>query len=227
MNPLKSKNLSALHLYIRSLSAVCLKGHLAYYFTLNKYGGIRESIFARKMLSNRLRKDWQIENEQVLKSKLSWLLNEGRRQEFNETRYHLLALSELDRNDYLKTLPQKSKDTSKIRIVNTFMRTLPTGGIAAFDFAQYIYLCRVGNTLRYLTNQEAQKRMINVARLIQQSYSGWNEYVTAYAAGSQFAAADTSSYVRNNNAFIIKLFAAEDSPLRKVDWHMDLDTFGK
>ena len=36
MNPLKSKNLSSLHLFMRSLSAVCLKGHLAYYFTLQQ-----------------------------------------------------------------------------------------------------------------------------------------------------------------------------------------------
>ncbi|UKS26652.1 DUF1266 domain-containing protein [Paenibacillus sp. HWE-109] len=210
-------------LYMRALTAVCLKGRLAYYFTMYKYGFLRDSILAKKRLTNRLSEEWQIHNAQGLKSKLGWLLQEGNRQSYLDIRHRLSALSETDRMDYVQSLPKKQKETIRISIVNYYCRKLPEDGIAAYDYAQYLYLCRVGITLRYLTKQEGLNRMQHVAQLIQQSYSGWEEYVAAYVAGSQFDAAETSpTYVQTNQALIKKWFAAKNSPFRQLEWQMDL-----
>ena len=223
MDTLISKESRTLKFYMRALAAVCLKGNLAYYYTLYAQGGVREGFLGRRMTANRLKEKWGITNAQTLKHNLGWLLEGGSRQEFNEICYLLSALSESDRVAYIDSFPKEHDQHAKLFIANYYMRRLPVDGIAAFDYAWYIYLCQVGRTLRYLSEKEARQRMIQVAQRIQQSYSGWNEYIAAYVAGSQFIAKDTSfSFVKMNHSYITKLFTAENSPFRKVDWDIDL-----
>ncbi|NEW09903.1 DUF1266 domain-containing protein [Paenibacillus sp. SYP-B3998] len=228
MSTLRGKELKKLKLYMRSLSAVCLKGNLAYYFTLYAYGGLREKFVGRRLITSTLEEGWRIGDAQSLKHNLGWLLEGGSRHEFNKMRYLLSALSDADRVKYIESQSKENESYAKLCIVNYYMNKLPADGIAAFDYAWYIYLCRAGRTLGYLSEHESQQRMIYVAQRIQQSYSGWNEYIAAYVCGGQFVAKDnTFAFAKKNEAYLTKLFAAERSPLRQLDWDMQLPTLSR
>lgn len=58
---------------------------------------------------------------------------------------------------------------------------------------------------------------------IQKSYSGWEDYVTAYAAGAQFHVLDTEfNFIKRNSKFFEKYFLFYDSPVNRIEWDIEL-----
>lgn len=238
MNNKKYNNLNSSQLFILSLSSICLDDNLYYHSTLY---GCRKTPLEKRKLSEKLKTSWQINNYVDLKNTLAWLLEQGYRQDFNKIRYLLSALSELDRNNYLKSLKDlkisselntneyKNFHTedhinySKSLIVNYHMKRLPLHGISAYDYACYCYLCRTASMVGYISDVEAWSLMKNIAKVVQKSYSSWNEYITAYAVGYQFKITDiTFNYAKQNIDFITKLFVSPKSTIPKSLWDIHL-----
>lgn len=208
-------------LYLQALSSPCMDDQLAYYFTLHEFGKIKTEIgkkFYKKL------KELNIYNDHALKYKLAWLMNEGNRTEFKKMQSYLSALSEQNRKSFLLSLSRENDDHSKWLIVNYYLKKLSGDGIAAFDYAWYIYLCRAGVAAGFMDKKEAQSFMMKAAKLAQQSYSGWESYITAYVCGSQFVSSDeTFDFPKQNHAYFSKLFAARRSPIRQIDWKIPFE----
>jgi hypothetical protein len=58
--------------------------------------------------------------------------------------------------------------------------------ITAWDFGRYINLCRSGFNAGLLSQSEAWDRIVPAARLLQASYSSWDEYAADYLIGRNF-----------------------------------------
>ena len=208
-------------LFYQALSSPCMDDQLAYYFTLHEFGKIKTE-FRKKFIYKKLKK-LNIYNDHALKYKLSWLMNEGHRTEFKKMHSYLSALPEPNRKSFLQSLSKENGDYSKWNIVNYYLKKLPADGIAAFDYAWYIYLCRTGVAVGFIDNLEAERFMTKAARLAQQSYSGWESYFIAYVCGSQFASSNAAfDFTQKNHAYHSKLFAARRSPIHQIDWNIQL-----
>jgi hypothetical protein len=112
----------------------------------------------------------------------------GHRATFWTLRHMLL---EAKMENYFKVITEASAgDDASARkfIVATHLaplrnQTLP---ITAWDFGRYINLCRWGVDAGWITEQEAWSRILPAARLLQASYSSWDEFAADYLLGRNF-----------------------------------------
>lgn len=204
-------------LYLRALSSVCFSKSGAYYYAL-----YHENLSRRKCLF--LLKEQQITDKFALIDTIKWLLSEGKRKEFNRLRHFLFTFSESERTAYIQALPEDHQSKSKLFLVDYYSRCLSLEGIAAHDYAWCVLLSRAGLKLGYLYNDEAMEYMLSAARLAQQAYCGWSEYIAGFVAGIDFSIPDTSfRTAKENRDFYTKLLASRHSPMRQVDWNVDLN----
>ncbi|MBD1382811.1 hypothetical protein [Metabacillus arenae] len=66
---------------------------------------------------------------------------------------------------------------------------------------------------------------------LQQTYSGWTEFVIGYELGVQFYAVETAlEKFKKNKKYLQSLIYSRHSPMNKVDWNVQLPnsiTFSK
>ncbi|PGV51994.1 peptide chain release factor A [Bacillus cereus] len=208
--------------YFRCLSTICIDSYfLVHYFTKYEFTFIRDRILGKRFLKRQLR-EFDCNDSAQLKEKIEWLLEEGTRQEFHTIHNQLTPLSEAGQK--LSLTSQSSNE--KIYIVNYSLHMLPDAGIAAFDYAQCIYLSRIGNRLGYLSKKEAEHYMIQAAKLAQKSYSDWKEYFLAYHIGCHFNKSDIkfTNVDKYNFTYPQSMFRVRDSYLNTIAWENDLLT---
>lgn len=219
------KQKKSLHTYFRCLSSACIESNtLPFYFTNHEFTMIRDRWLGKRFFKKVLYKCGNIENAQDLKQQINWFLNEGVHQEFEEYRNRLSVLSETARTHYIES-SKEDPDYGKLYQANSGLHTLPPAGVLAHDLAWSIYLCRIGRRLGYLTKEEAWDLMIHAAKLAQQSYSGWSDYLNAFLIGRQFYASDinfSSSRSSNTVSYITSLLYSRKSPLLKLEWNHKL-----
>ena len=59
-------------------------------------------------------------------------------------------------------------------------------GLAGWDFSRYVSLCRWGVHCKYLTEEEAWMKIMPVARMLQSTFSSWEELAYNYRLGRIF-----------------------------------------
>lgn len=198
--------------YMQALSSVCFSGVTAYYFAIN---GVSRRHEQRKILEQ-----WGIQDAKTMKEQLNWLLEEGRRAQYNKIRNYLTTLSEAERQIYIASLPENSELTVETQVVNHFLRRLPEAGIAAVDYAWCAYLCQGGNRIGHLQYDEYTEYMLRLAQQAQHSYTGWDAYIIAFAAGVQFVDHQAATtYVNRSKELFNKLLYSRYSPMRRIDWN--------
>ncbi|MEI7026058.1 DUF1266 domain-containing protein [Paenibacillus sp. y28] len=223
MNVSAKKQRKAVQLYLQAVSSICISGTMASYYTWYPYGKVREGFLGKAMLARKVKKEWGISDTQTFLHRLGWYLNEGNRAPYDLIVRKLALMSETQRQAYIAALPADQEQANRTRIAHFYLRKLPPGGIAALDYAWYIHMCRVGSVLGYLNEAEARKRMLKAARLLQQAYGSWNEYLGACVAGHHFTLANMSlDMTRTYFMYISLRFAGPNSPFRQVDWNVDL-----
>lgn len=133
---------------------------------------------------------WEVHNRKELLDLLEGLQSGefGQRGIFWDFRRRLL---EAKMENYIKVIsevsPEHDAPTRKF-IVATHLAPLrnPTLPITAWDFGRYINLCRWGVDAGWITEQEAWSRILPAARLLQSSYSSWDEFAADYLLGRNF-----------------------------------------
>lgn len=201
-----------LKLYMQALSSVCFSGVTAYYSAMN---GVMRRDEQRRILEQ-----WGIQDAETMKEQLDWLLEEGRRARYNKIRNYLTAISESERPKYLASLPENSELTFQTHVVNHYLRRLPEAGIAAVDYAWCAYLCQGGHRIGHLKYDEFKQYMLQLALQAQRSYTGWDGYIFAFAAGVEFVDHQAASdYISRSKELFNKLLYSRYSPMRRIGWN--------
>lgn len=97
-------------------------------------------------------------------------------------------------------------------------------GILGWELGRTISLCRWGYRLGFLSKREAFSMMVEPARLIQQNYGSWKQYLDEYYVGRRFWNAEV--YLDEKNSVERKLrhqFMDAQSPFNKLSWTAYLD----
>lgn len=97
----------------------------------------------------------------------------------------------------------------------------PAATIAAWDYGRYVALCRWGYSLGYLSEDEAWRRIMPIARLARDTYSSWQEYADSYVAGRTYWSPGMrdAQHVAGIRA---RLLADPASPWVQLPWDLDL-----
>lgn len=158
-----------------------------------------------------------------LKNKINWFLLAGFRKEFNQKACFLRSLSKEEKKECIQSLPKNGKQYKKLFIANYYIDKLSQEGIAAYDYSWCCYLYFAGNALGYISDYELWGLVREAVQSIQKAYSGWEDYVTAYAAGAQFHALDTEfNFIKKNSKFFERYFLSQESPANSIEWGIEL-----
>lgn len=173
---------------------------------------------------NVLRRDWGIANKKQLLQKLEWLIKEGHRGDFGRVNALFSIYSYEEQQRMLRDLPQDSSLYTLYQLVNLYGYKLSNAGIAAWDYGRYIFLCRKGALLKYITDDEAWELMQKIASDVQNAYPGWYEYGLGYIIGriewqNKLTEINARKHIKWLDNFLLK----KDGPWAKIDWNTKLE----
>ncbi|AKN29853.1 hypothetical protein Ccar_02945 [Clostridium carboxidivorans P7] len=171
-----------------------------------------------------MKRDWGISNKADLLGSLNWLLKDGHGIDFLQERYFFSTLSETEQNTYLNRLDKNSSKYIQYSLIKNYDKITPNAGVIAWDYGRYIFLCRDGVFLNYISSEEAWNLMLKVAKLAQKAYSSWREYGLAYIAGRQTWLKNMSADSAEEQVSKIKnLIIDKESPWNTLDWNTNLE----
>lgn len=171
-----------------------------------------------------LKRDWGISNKTELLRSLNWLLKDGHGVDFLKKRHFLSTLSETAQNTYLNGLNKDSSKYIQYNLIKNYDRSTPQAGVLAWDYGRYVFLCRDGVYLNYISDEEAWSLMLKVAKLAQKAYSSWREYGLAYIAGRQTWLNNISVESTEEQVSMVKrLIVDKESPWNILDWNIKLE----
>lgn len=162
---------------------------------------------------------WGVDDSLTFNRKLKYLLYEGYRVEFRKLEDQLSVMSAAVRSQYTQGLPDQDPLKAKLACVNHFMNILPSAGIAAFDYALFIIMYRVGSRFRYVSLEEAENFCLEAAKIVQSKYNSWHDYWNACLAGAYFTS--TTVDVNNLNSDYVKHLLQLPSKV-KLKWNLGL-----
>lgn len=169
-------------------------------------------------------RDWSMNNVEDFHQKQNTLLNEGFRSRFAEKRSFLSALTEAGQHEFLQSLSPDTVEYREYVVVSLYYRKLPLAGIAAFDYGRVVNNCRGAALVGFIREEEAWEQILQVARLVQADYAGWQEYAAAYLVGRQYWRDDLSKeFVEKQVSLVRELLLSEESPWRQLAWDTKLD----
>jgi len=167
----------------------------------------------------RMSQSWQVSDRASLLQTLSWLEKEGHRAAWDElARYQSsggLALNSVAAK--YKLDPNEMND--KVVLVRKYSPSFGRKSILAWDYGRYINVCRWGVTCGYLSESEAWRYMMPIARTIQRTFSSWNDFGLNYIVGRQFW--DNTSDPETLQMYQW-LCSSPESPWKKAAWNTDL-----
>ena len=149
-------------------------------------GGGDDSLDYIDVVRHRLADGWGIHNRAQLLGALAWLEDAGQRREFDAIRSTLATGSP----DAVAALRLQGRSNpamgQQISVVANYGSAFGRKSIAAWDYGRYISLCRWGYVEGYLSEDEAWRKIMPVARLMQATFSSWIDYGSDYVVGREF-----------------------------------------
>jgi hypothetical protein len=166
---------------------------------------------------------WGIRNREDLIRTLRWIEEGGHRKDFDEMRQYIKALPFDERKAFLKQLEAEPEMNNKYHVISYYRAIYGDKSIVAWDFARYTVLCGWGYVAGYFTEEEAWRRMMPAAKLLQQTFDSWEDLGKNYTIGREFwSLAETR---RNGEAMAKaswRLRTLPDSPWKTIPWDLDL-----
>lgn len=220
INKYNPDNLSMAQLCILCMSSVQYEQNEQRHDML--YGGEPTESF-RKEMKRCLERYWSISSRKDLFKELDELKRGGMRADFDKKRNYLSALSEDGQEEVLRRIDPLGTKSLEFKVIMTYDSILSHAGIAAWDYGRYIFLCRNGALLKYITDDEAWNLMLETAKVVQRRFTGWYEYGLSYEVGKHFWKMDfRHEFIDERFEVFRHLVFLKDSPWKKVPWNTEL-----
>src|SRR5256885_14286177 len=114
---------------------------------------------------------WRVDSREDLLAALETLARAGHRARFEQLGADPSSLSSTDR---------------EARFAAAHYSKLGKKSLVGWDYTRYIALCRWGYLLGYLSEQEAWDKIMPAARLLQRTFSSWQDLGRNYMIGREF-----------------------------------------
>jgi hypothetical protein len=111
----------------------------------------------------------------------------------------------------------------EIRIVKQYYKELGDKSILGWDYGRDICLCRWAYHAGYISEQEAWKRIMAVANILQDEFDSWEDLGRNYLIGRQFwSYSETKEQGHVFEDAYQRLVDMRSSPWNRYAWDMDL-----
>ncbi|MFY0760577.1 DUF1266 domain-containing protein [Metabacillus dongyingensis] len=201
--------------YVNTMAPLCMIGYYTFYYSLY----LSEVPFSKRTARKHL-KQYEITDKNTAQDRLEWFLTTGNRREFYVLQSALLFLSEAEAKELLSSGENETL-IAKLSAAKKYMHRLNEHSIGAFDLSSALLLTKHAQKTGLITQEEAQAYEIRAARLAQNMYTSWSDYLTACTAGAEFvqkSIGDQEKYLNFQKNTLIKLMASKHSPFRKIEF---------
>ncbi|MBI5191524.1 MAG: DUF1266 domain-containing protein [Nitrospirae bacterium] len=168
---------------------------------------------------------WGIKSRGDLNKTLKWLEEEGHRADFEKIGRAVAPLSDSRFAELIKQFEGEVDVVNKLKIAREYYGKLGTKSLIGWDYARYVFLCRKGYLIGYLSEEEAWNRIAMAATTLQRTFGSWEELGENYLIGRSFW-----SYEQTQHAGSLfrddyqKLLSDPQSPWRLNPWDISLSS---
>jgi hypothetical protein len=177
----------------------------------------------RDIKINQLLNEWGIHNRKQTFERLSWLIEHGDREEFLRIKKDIAGLNDKEFSSLVqKHLSNNTQTAWKLTFTRNHYKELGNKGILAGDLGRYILLNEWAYIAGYITEEEAWKNIMPVAKQIQKNFSSWEDLGTNFMAGEEFSLG--SRNLRQEAVFkLLKDKKDPGSPWNELKWETSLE----
>jgi hypothetical protein len=166
---------------------------------------------------------WGVHNRAELLDTLQWVERGGHRREFDELARELTAATPAQLANIRADVRDDPSLSNKVEIALKYGSEFGHKSIAAWDYARYVSLCGWGYIAGYLSEEEAWRRIMPTARLLQKTFDSWEDLGKNHVVGREFwswkQTQDRGNVTRQCYA---KLLTDPSSPWVRLKWDMEL-----
>lgn len=170
-----------------------------------------------------LREWWNVHDRADLLRTLEWIENGGHRRDFDKFGAYVSSLSPASLEEMRNKVGQRIETRNKIDIAVRHYAQLGPKSITGWDYGRYVSLCGWGYVVGYLSEDEAWRRIMPVARTLQKTFDSWEDLGKNYLIGRQFwSHKQTDNHGDEMTRVYRKLCAEQISPWHLYPWRLDL-----
>jgi hypothetical protein len=166
---------------------------------------------------------WDIRSRSQLLDTLSWIENGGHRREFDRLVKVVSSASPAQLQAMRSQVRNDPEASNQLDIAIKYGSVFGSKSITGWDYGRYVFLCRRGYLVGYLTRDEAWQKIMPAARLLQSTFSSWDDLGENYALGRQFWSLQES---QSGGAEVVQarqhLLSDPSSPWVRLPWDLDL-----
>lgn len=186
-------------------------------------GGCERTPEEIKVWQDSLSKWWGDNNRADLLETLNWIEEGGHRQEFDEMARTLSNATPVQFAKIKAQVPGNPALSNKVAIVMKYKSEFGAKSIIAWDYDRYVSLCGWGYIAGYLSEDEAWRRVMPVARLLQKTFTSWEDLGNNHVVGREFwSLKHTQERGDRTRQCLAKLLSDPSSPWVKIRWDLDL-----
>ena len=181
----------------------------------------------------KLRREWDIRDQEDFDEIQDWLLETGHRAEFLELIERIMGrpdtevqayLDEVNKGGYdFRSKTERKEETCRVELIQQEGKELKRRGFLAWDYIRYIDNCRLGYLAGYLEEEAAWDNIQSVAQVLQSRYDSWRELGETFIHARVFwsCVEDRRNGIRYERTFR-KLLKNAKSPWVKIPWETPL-----
>jgi hypothetical protein len=190
----------------------------------NAIGGFEKNGLSKKIVLPLLEDSWEVTDRQSADEMLDWLLKEGHRTPYLEEIDQMKesGIFEASKEDIQKAY---AKDSNYVINMVDAYKKYGEKAIDAWDYCRAIQLLGSFYVADFYTKEETLDKSLEIAKVIQQSYTSWDDLMESYMYGFQYwqeeDASDKESETFKRREIYEKLKNSKDNPY-KIEWNLKL-----
>jgi hypothetical protein len=187
-------------------------------------GGCERTPAEIKVWRNSLVKWWGVHNRDDLLDTLKWIEDGGHRKEFDKIAAFLSSVTPETLAEIRRQAATRDPSViNKIEIVIKYKDEFGKKSIIAWDYDRYISLCGWGYIAGYLSEEEAWRKIMPAARLLQNTFDSWRDLGMNHVVGREFWSFEET---RRKGAYTRqcyeRLLTNPSSPWVRLKWNLNL-----
>lgn len=187
-------------------------------------GGMKNSSLNQKVEIKSLEDWWEVTDRESAEETLDWLLTEGHRTDFASLMQSLeeQGASELTEDELVSALSEAAEDEEQGKyLAKSYADYLEYGetAIDGWDYCRAMSLLGSYYIAGYYTEQEALDQSMEIAKIIQSSFTSWDELMDSYFRGYEYWSSESS---QERRTIYEDIKGKENSPYQ-LDWNLSLE----
>lgn len=175
-------------------------------------------------LRTMLKDDWEVVDHNTAVNMLKFLRESGHREEFDNMVREISQMNDADFKNLLYEYSKQPEVRKQLEFVRKNINVSSEKSIKAWDYCRLIYVAECSCRAGYLTEKEAWQEILSAAKVIQSTFSSWDDMANNYLLGREFWAGERSTIM---NVACKILTTDAKSPWRTYPWNLKLDETGK